>query len=104
MGCESSPNFAGAYDLADNWKVECSYDAWRRDVAFVLQHVQTGAYMHHDMKSVYRRPISGQREISAVANKDKNSEWVVQEGVYVAVNPSAQAEQLAHADVTHDEF
>jgi hypothetical protein len=56
----SSPNHATEFDSGDNWRVVCTYDNWRRDVAFELQHETTGAFLHHDTKSTYRRPISGQ--------------------------------------------
>lgn len=55
----------------------------RRDDKIALQHVQTNKFLHHNMQSIYQRPIEGQKEICGVPYNDENSKWVAQEGVYV---------------------
>jgi hypothetical protein len=47
-----------------------------------FKHVDTGSYLFsHDAK--YGNPIAGQFEVAAVPNKNKNTEWVAAEGVYM---------------------
>ena len=46
----------------------------------------------------YNRPIPGQKEISATANRDKNGLWVAQEGMYIAVDMNKVA------GTVHDEL
>ena len=59
-----------------------------RDDAVHFKHEKTGMYMVHTMEAshAYRRPIPGQKEISAIAAKTEMGFWLAQEGMYIAVD------------------
>lgn len=77
-------------DGADVWAVEwdSKHKQWRQDVKVRIRHVDTAFVLYsHDVK--FGQPISGQQEVCCTDKKDKNSEWVAAEGVFMPSNQPA---------------
>lgn len=57
-----------------------------------LQHAGTKGFLHSYKHAAFGHPISGQREVCAVARGAKESEWFAAEGVYMprADEPAGQ--------------
>ncbi|EDQ91379.1 uncharacterized protein MONBRDRAFT_23718 [Monosiga brevicollis MX1] len=73
----------GEGDSGDNWKVECSGTYWERANTFKLRHADTNQYLHSTGAHKFNRPIAGQREVCAVGQASRLSEWKSAEGYFI---------------------
>jgi len=76
-------------DTGDNWQIECR-NAWDRNEKIRLKHMDTALYLHASLDAKYSNPIPGQLEVSAVSQKNPNTQWEANEGVYFEVLESEQ--------------
>jgi len=75
----------GNGDASDNWRVVIpgAKDSaeWLRGIDVEFQHVETGQFLHsHNVQ--FKNPIPGQQEVSAVPNRNSNTKWTTEEGIY----------------------
>jgi len=78
-------------DTGDNWQIECK-DTWNRNEKIRLKHIDTALYLHSSIDAKYTNPIPGQLEVSALAQRNSNTQWAAQEGVYFEVLESEKKE------------
>jgi len=76
-------------DTGDNWQIECR-NTWDRNEKIRLKHIDTALYLHASLDAKYSNPIPGQLEVSAVSQKNANTQWAANEGVYFEVLESEQ--------------
>ncbi|XP_032836926.1 stromal cell-derived factor 2 [Petromyzon marinus] len=97
----------GEGDELDAWEVQCpssssSTSWWSRDVAVRLRHVATGVFLSVTGER-YGRPISGQREVHAMATPGAHNLWQAAEGVFLKTPPvAAEAVEAARGDGAGD--
>lgn len=72
----------GEGDTGDHWTVICSSDNWERNGLIRLKHADTDMWMGVS-GNTYGRPISGQKEVCALAYSDSNCYWKTAEGVFI---------------------
>ncbi|EFJ49609.1 hypothetical protein VOLCADRAFT_80513 [Volvox carteri f. nagariensis] len=71
-------------DGGDVWTLEWDGKGkiWKQNTKVRFKHVDTGVYLFsHDAK--YGNPIAGQFEVAGIPQKNKNTEWMAAEGVYM---------------------
>ncbi|XP_037126633.1 stromal cell-derived factor 2 [Syngnathus acus] len=90
----------GEGDHLDEWTVECGGQAWERAEAVRLRHKATEAALSVTGEQ-YGRPISGQREVHAMAGHGQHSLWKAMEGVFIK---PTEGLPVAQRDYTHTEF
>jgi dolichyl-phosphate-mannose--protein O-mannosyl transferase len=71
----------GNGDSGDHWKVEFSGEYWKRSDIVTLQHVDTGKYLQMN-KRQYGHPIPGQLEVACTDEKNEQTQWRTEEGIY----------------------
>jgi len=76
-------------DTGDNWQIECR-NTWDRNEKIRLKHMDTALYLHASIDAKYSNPIPGQLEVSAVSQRNPNTQWAANEGVYFEVLESEQ--------------
>jgi len=76
----------GKGDIADDWIIECADDAQdfiKGSTIFLLKHAESQKYLYTDHQYTFNHencrncPIIGQREVAAISNKGRFSEWQI---------------------------
>ncbi|EGC30808.1 hypothetical protein DICPUDRAFT_99420 [Dictyostelium purpureum] len=77
----------GEGDTGDNWKVEVEGGGdWMRGKTVRFQHVDTKSYLQAMASAKYQNPIPGQIEVSGGKNKNEDTKWRTEEGIYFGEN------------------
>ncbi|XP_061559308.1 stromal cell-derived factor 2 [Phycodurus eques] len=92
----------GEGDHLDEWTVECGGAVWKRAEAVRFRHKSTEAALAVTGEQ-YGRPISGQREVHAMAGSGQHSLWKAMEGVFVKLADALPPADRDHA-YRHTEF
>ncbi|XP_061659969.1 stromal cell-derived factor 2 [Syngnathoides biaculeatus] len=92
----------GEGDHLDDWTVECGGTEWKRAEPVRFRHKATDAALAVTGEQ-YGRPISGQREVHAMAGSGQHSLWKAMEGVFIKLADTPLPSDRDHA-YTHTEF